>query len=150
MTGKTGFPITLHMHSVKSLLTYVLMVGGPVAGVLGVLHAGRDLRAPRAIGGEWRIAAGELAGTSFVVEQSGEYLSIDVPVEGGVRLRGKLRGDTLELDGPGAGSCPTSLRAVMDPSAKPRRMTGALTDKGCATRAIGATHAPRAAKGGAH
>lgn len=125
------------------------MVGGPIAGVLGVLHAGRDLRAPHAIGGEWRVAGGELAGTLFVVEQSGEYLSIDGPVEG-VRLRGKLRGDTLELDGPGAGSCPTTLRAVLDASAKPRRITGALAGEGCATRAIDATHAPRAAKGGGH
>jgi hypothetical protein len=134
---------------VKSLLTYFLMVGGPIAGVLGVLHAGRGLRAPHAIGGEWRITAGELAGTSFVVEQSGEYLSIEVPVES-VRLRGKLRGDTLELDGPGPQSCPTSLRAVLDASARPRRMSGALAGEGCATRALDATHAPRTAKGAAH
>ena len=124
------------------------MVFLPIAGVLGVLHAGRGLRAPHAIGGEWRLA-GELAGTSFVVNQSGEYLSIDLSTGGNVRLRGRLRGDTLELDGPGPESCPTSLRAVLDASTRPRRMTGALV-RGCAPRAIEATHAPRTAKGDGH
>lgn len=122
-----------------------MMVFLPIAGVLGVLHAGRGLRAPHAIGGEWRMT-GEPAGTSFLVQQSGEYLSIDLS---GVRLRGKLRGDTLELGAPGPQSCPASLRAVLDASARPRRMTGALAS-GCARRAIDATHAPQAAKGAGH
>ena len=120
------------------------MVCLPIAGVLGVLHAGRDLRAPHAIGGEWRIGAGPLAGSTFVVQQSGEHLSLVLPVKGGIQLRGKSRGDTLELSHGGemitsAGPCDpvqgTVMRAVLDLSAAPGRMKGAAT--------IGGEHCPQ-------
>ena len=130
------------------------MVCLPVAGVLGVLHAGRGLRAPHAIGGEWRIAAGPLAGSTFVVQQSGEHLSLVLPVEGGIQLRGKSRGDTLELRHRGLTVTPaepcssaggTTLRAVLDFTAAPGRMQGAATVGGehCPPIPFDAARAPR-------
>jgi len=127
------------------------MVCFPIAGVLGVLHAGRGLRAPQAIGGEWRIGAGPLAGSTFVVQQSGEHLSLVLPVKGGIQLRGKSRGDTLELSHSGSAithteSCEpvrgTTLRAVL---AAPGRMRGAATVGGehCPAIPFDAARAPR-------
>jgi len=119
------------------------MVLLPIAGVLGILHAGRGLRAPHAIGGEWRIGAGPLAGSAFVVQQSGEHLSLVLPVKGGIQLRGKSRGDTLELRNRGlpithTEYCDpvqgTTLRAVLDLTAAPGRMRG--------TAVIGGDHCP--------
>jgi hypothetical protein len=127
------------------------MVFLPVAGVLGVLHAGRGLRAPHAIGGEWRIGAGPLAGSTFIVQQSGEHLSLVLPVKGGIQLRGKSRGDTLELTRGGtmttaAEPCSPvqgmTLRAVLD---APGRMTGAATVGGehCPPIPFDASRAPK-------
>lgn len=135
------------------------MVCLPIGGVLGVLHAGRDLRAPHAIGGEWRIGAGPLAGSAFVVQQSGEHLSLVLPMNGGIRLRGKSRGDTLELSHRGAaGSAACSpargatLRAVLDRSTQPARMKGAATVGGehCPPISFVASPAPRPGRTGAH
>ena len=138
------------------------MVGVPTAGVLGVLQAGRGLRAPHAIGGEWRIGAGPLADSTLVVQQSGEHLSLVVPVNGGVRLTGKLRGNEVELTSPDtwhtpAGRCTpdrlTTLKARVDASASPRRLRGTLVTgaAGCPSWPIDATHVPRAApRAGGH
>ncbi|HEX8670613.1 MAG TPA: hypothetical protein VF710_01940 [Longimicrobium sp.] len=146
----------------KSLLTYVMMVFIPIAGVLGVLHAGRDLRAPHAIGGEWRIGAGPLAGSSFVVQQSGEHLSFVLPVKGGIQMRGRSRGDTLELRNGGlpitrTEMCDpvggTTLRAVLDLATVPGRMKGSATVGGehCPPIPFDAVRAPKPGrKGGGH
>jgi hypothetical protein len=139
---------------VKSLLTYVVLVGLPTAGVLGVLNAGRSLRAPYAVGGEWRITAGPLADSAFVVQQSGVHVAV---VLGGSRLGGRLRGDTLEVRGAGtgaAGACGpeggTTLTATVDASARPRRLLGTLARGGaeCAAVPIEAVHVPAPARSG--
>lgn len=141
----------------KSFLTYALMVGLPTAGVLGILHVGRGLRAPHAVGGEWRIDAGPLAGSALVVEQSGEHVSVILPLKPERRLRGKLRGESLELAHAGTrithmSACGaergTTLRASVDAS----RMTGAVTvgGAGCPSIPIEATRAPKPAARGGH
>lgn len=146
------FPRTA--QALKSFFTYLVLVGFPAAGLLGILHVGRGLHAPRAIGGEWRIASGPLAGSTFDVQQSGEYLSLVLPVDGGIELRGKSRGDTLELSHAGAAitsakACSpvqaTTLRAVLDLSAG-MRMKGAASVGGCPPVPFEAVHAPRTAR----
>ena len=149
------------VEALKSFFTYLVLVGFPAAGLLGILHVGRGLDAPRAIGGEWRIAAGPLAGSTFVVEQSGEHLSLMLPVDGGIQLRGKSRGDTLRLSHAGsaisgAEACSpvqgTTLRAVLDLSAGVR-MTGAaaIGGDGCPAIPFEAERAPTTApKGASH
>lgn len=149
------------VEALKSFFTYLVLVGFPAAGLLGILHVGRGLDAPRAIGGEWRIAAGPLAGSTFVVQQSGEHLSLVLPVDGGIQLRGKSRGDTLRLRHAGsaithAKACSpaqgTTLRAVLDLSAG-LRMKGAATvgGAGCPAIPFEAERAPETApKGASH
>ena len=143
----------------KSFFTYLFLVGVPAAGLLGILHVGRGLHAPPAIGGEWRIAAGPLAGSTFVVQQSGEHLSLVLPVDGGIQLRGKSRGDTIELSNAGslashAQPCGrvqgTALRAVLDLSAG-LRMHGAATVGDCPAVPFDAVRVTQPAKkGGGH
>ncbi len=141
----------------KSLFTYIVLVGVPGAGLLGILHAGRGLKAPHAIGGEWRVEGGALAGAALRVQQSGEHVVLEVPRRAGhVRLRGRLRGDTLEARGPG-GFLPGShactpvqdgtARLVVDRAA--RRMAGRVED-GCRALDVGAVYVavPRRGKGG--
>lgn len=141
----------------KSFFTYLVLVGFPAAGLLGILHVGRGLHAPRAIGGEWRIAARPLAGSTFVVQQSGEHLSLVLPVDGGILLRGKSRGDTLELKHSGsaitrAEACGrvqgTTFRAALDLSAR-MRMKGAATIGACPPIPFEAARAPKTAGTGA-
>lgn len=148
----------------KSFLTYAVLVGVPGAGLLGILNAGQSLRAPHAVGGEWRVEAGALAGTTLRVEQSGEHLSLVVPgaavrgERGEVRLparslRGRIRGDTVTVRGPG-GFLPGShactadgdgvVRLVVDRAA--RRFTGEADDR-CRTTPVVATQVPAAARG---
>ena len=148
-----------NVEALKSFFTYLVLVGFPAAGLLGILHVGRGLDAPSAIGGEWRIGAGPLAGRSFVVQQSGEHLSLVLPVDGGIELRGKSRGDTLRLSHAGSARAErcsaaqgTTLRAVLDLSAGVR-MKGAATvgGAGCPAIPFEAARAPRTApKGAAH
>jgi hypothetical protein len=147
------------VEALKSFFTYLVLVGLPAAGLLGILHVGRGLDAPSAIGGEWRIAAGPLAGSTFVVQQSGEHLSLVLPVDGGIELRGKSRGDTLRLSHPPSAIAPaeacsplrgTTLRAVLDFSAAVR-MKGAASVVGCPAIPFEAERAPAAApKGASH
>ena len=136
----------------KPFLTYALMVGLPTLGVLGVLHAGSGLRAPYAVGGEWKVTAGPLVDSAFVMQQSGEHVSL---VLHGSRLAGRLRRDTLELSSDGtlashASVCGpergTTLRALVDASVHPRRMRGALTSRGsgCPAVQVEAELVPRA------
>lgn len=41
----------------KSVLTYSLLAGLPLAGILGVLHLGRGLQAPTCVAGKWVLQA---------------------------------------------------------------------------------------------
>lgn len=100
----------------RHLLSYVLFVGVPLAGLVGVLRLGQGLDAPRAVHGAWtvqpmaasgRLCAGYLLSgdSSLVVTQSGRQLSASLGPEKDVTLRGRLTGDELTLEGvvqPGA------------------------------------------------
>ncbi len=55
----------------RTLLTYLLMVGVPRGGLVLILHYGAALQAPGAVGGRGQ---GAETGTEVVVEQSGQYL----------------------------------------------------------------------------
>ncbi|HYW07166.1 MAG TPA: hypothetical protein VE913_09435 [Longimicrobium sp.] len=122
--------------------TYVLMVALPAAGVLGILRAGSGLKAPHAVGGEWRI---DSAATTIVVEQSGEHLSIHLP-NGEVKAR--IRGDSVR----GAtAECAAPFQARIDRRVRPERMTGVHAGGvDCAPTAFTATRvvAPRGRAGG--
>jgi hypothetical protein len=130
----------------KVLGTYVLMVGLPAVGVLGILRAGSGLKAPHAIGGEWRIDA---AAKPIVVEQSGEHLSIHLP-DGG-EIKGRFRGDSLRGAAAPEAKCQVPFRARIDRSVRPQRMIGEFAGGAeCAPAEFVATRvvAPRGRAGG--
>lgn len=55
----------------RTLLTYTLLVGAPLLGLMAILHFGAALQAPPKLDGRWRIDETE---TLLVVEQSGRFL----------------------------------------------------------------------------
>jgi hypothetical protein len=143
----------------KSLLLYLLLVGLPVAGVLGILHAGRGLQAPPAIGGAWRTdASGQGPAAEIVLAQSGEH--VEVAVAGGPRLRGRVRGDSVVAyartePSPSLADCDPrralAFRARVDRSAAPHRMTGMVEfDERCLPVAFSAVRVPTRRRGGGH
>ena len=98
----------------RTLLLYVILVGLPVAGLLGILRVGRALTPPPAIGGEWTVRTALPAGLpescaallrpaarqpALALSQSGVYLSLTFRGERATTtLDGRLRGDSLFAD----------------------------------------------------
>jgi hypothetical protein len=133
-----------------------LLVGVPVAGLLVILRVGRALEAPPSIGGDWQVEARlpaalappcaalvrPSAQPALTVSQSGVYLSLTYRGGATAGMDGTLRGDSLFT-----GAAPLSriaprrvrcepgdaitLRARVDRSAGPARMTGVLSLPGC-------------------
>lgn len=144
--------MTMKGSATRSLLTYVFLVGLPLAGLLGVLRAGRAIQAPPPVDGTWRtIAAGadprgpaalvpvvarRVDPTQLEVHQSGTYLSLDI---GAIHLSGRLRGDSLvahtvapdaRVDGNPCGHTEMELHAALDRAADPDRLTAVLSEPG--------------------
>lgn len=137
----------MNAPATRSLITYVVLVGLPLAGLLGVLRAGQGLHAPPPVDGTWQtIAAGTGALTPLVprgadptrleVHQSGTYFSVDV---GPHHLSGRIRGDSLVAhsgataargtDGCGRAGA-MELHAALDMAAEPDRLTAVLSEPG--------------------
>jgi hypothetical protein len=131
----------------KPLLAYPTLVALPLAGLVGVLHAGSALKAPPAISGEWRVESPRAQ--TLTLSQSGIHVSLAFA---GSEYRGELRGDTIVAESRerrAAGAC-VFLRARVDTLAVPHRMTVAMEPAArpeCAGP-FTAVHAGRAAKRG--
>jgi len=143
----------------KLVALYLMLVGVPLAGLAAILHAGRALRAPAAIGGAWRVeslvlAAGDTL-ESIALTQSGEHVEVEL---GAASLRGRFVGDSLVAArrgsppvAPGtecAGAAVAGLRARVDSAATPMRLWGTLQPAapGCAPVPFAAVHAGREAR----
>ena len=127
MTDHTPDPQKMHL-----LLIYVLFVGLPLLGILGLLEAGRDLQAPRSVSGKWEVRSdlSPLARTpcaylvrnirqpALTVSQSGPVLSIAVNNESGTMLAGRIDQSVVSADIGSEQLC--SLRAEL---AKPKGTT---------------------------
>lgn len=98
----------------RHLLAYLLVVGGPLLGLLGVLRLGQDIRAPMAVHGAYVIRVAEadsvtpssclrylFSGTDSTLQitQSGAQLVATLGPEKNVALRGALIGDSITLAG---------------------------------------------------
>jgi hypothetical protein len=100
---------------VRHLLAYLLFVGLPLTGLLGVLRLGQGIRAPQAVHGSYAVTRLEspdpcqawlLGGdSSLTMTQSGQQVTATLSPTAAVVLRGTVSGSTLTLAGvvpPGA------------------------------------------------
>ncbi len=143
--------MAMNASATRSLFTYVFLVGLPLAGLVGVLHAGQGLQAPPPVDGTWQTVAaasgsGAAALTPLVppsanpaqleVHQSGTYLSMDI---GPLHLSGRLRGDSLVAHtqvpaasrrAAGCGHTEMELHASVNVAAEPDLLTLVLSEPG--------------------
>jgi len=88
----------------KSVLLYLLLVGLPLLGIVGVLHFGERLKPPAFVGGTWSIQVSReaadlgscgdlttrLAGATLTVSQSGSSLTLTLGNEPKIVLTGEI------------------------------------------------------------
>ncbi len=104
----------------RHVLSYLLFVGIPLTGLLGVLRVGQWIEAPRAVHGYWAVqpmaASGRVctrylltdADSTLLISQSGRQLTGSLGPGSEVGLRGSLTGNEISLEG------------VIQPEATPR------------------------------
>lgn len=141
----------------RSILTYLFLVGIPLAGLLGILEIGEGLVAPRPVAGTWVAVEGrsraawdsrcrtaadadeDEAGPSEVkIVQSGARAEVTWSSVRASEFRVTLRGDSLEgkLVLAASSGCPggvLTLRAVVGQVNARDRITGALRPEDCPT-----------------
>jgi hypothetical protein len=93
----------------KPVVLYIFLVGIPLAGVVGVLRVGENLRPPIFIGGRWGIqispeiagadSCGDMLirfnGATLTISQSGSSLLLTLDNEPKTMLAGEIRGLTV-------------------------------------------------------
>ncbi len=130
----------------KLFVSYALLVGIPLLGIVGVLGAGRNLTAPLSVAGSWDLqidssvtqpqsciaSLGFHDPTVLDISQSGRYLTLTLNNQSRVGLEGTLQGNAVAANSisPLRTSCDSvsgfSLTAEIDPKATPRIMSGIL------------------------
>ena len=136
------------------LIGYVLLVGLPLAGLLGILEVGRKLTAPISVEGQWKLdadpresgkrCAESLAANGLptvIISQSGKSLIATLKGSTKASGLGTINRITLSVGAVRPGSSlsgtpcddgqPFSFRATVDPRANPRSMSGVVFVKGC-------------------
>jgi hypothetical protein len=135
----------------RLFISYILLVGVPLLGLVGVLAAGRSLTAPLSVAGSWDLhidrsvtdAQPCIAGLGFTrptvleISQSGRYLSLTLGTQPKLKLQATLDGKALVADStlPVAEGCSgatgLSLKASIDPKATPPTISGILSFDAC-------------------
>jgi len=139
------------------VIAYILLVGLPLLGLVGILKSGRRLAAPFSVDGAWKIESGasrppaspcgnflsSVSNAPLSISQSGK--SLVVTLRGGTKTTtGTLDGKTVRAqfagtvrsgtDKSGAAECgdgSLTLAATLDPLAEPRTLSGTLSVEGC-------------------
>ena len=135
---------------------YLLLVILPILGLTGVLRSGRDLIAPSAIGGHWKMqanapslaplpCAGSMAtmrDMDFTISQSGRYFALRFANSVMPSASGLIEGTTIKVSIPlpakgvkevgCSGGHVFSLIATLDFKANPNSMAGLLSVNDCA------------------
>jgi|SRR5271154_2684277 len=149
------------------ILAYILLVGLPVVGLIGVLKSGRTLTAPISVDGLWRLQAdpvrlaalpcgktlAENPDTALAISQSGKNFTLSFSNGPKSDASGVLNGNTLKASlvpsiawsaeaGCGDGR-ELSLVATVDPKADPRSLVGLLSVNHCPACASVEFHAVR-------
>jgi hypothetical protein len=139
----------------RFFVSYVLLVGLPLLGLVGVLGAGRNLKAPVPVGGTWDFQADLNAANAqsclaslglgraiaLEISQSGRNLTLTLGTLPKVTLQATLDGTELSTDltSPASsrveGGCTDaaglSLKAEVGPKADPQVISGALSISSC-------------------
>jgi hypothetical protein len=139
------------------VIAYILLVGLPLLGLVGILKSGRGLTAPFSVDGSWKIESAvsrlpaspcgnflsSVSAAPLSILQSGK--SLVVTLSGGTKTTtGTLDGKTLKAqfvaadrsgaDQSGPAECgyrSLTLTAILDPLAEPRTLSGTLAVEGC-------------------
>jgi hypothetical protein len=141
----------------KSVLLYLVLVGLPVLGILGLLRVGQTLSAPISLAGTWtaQLSLPDLDSSTggpgrhpsqpmvLTITQSGSHVVLMFDDDQRTTLVGKIQGATIDAatlahhGGTAAiyasdfGSIPRSFRASIDRQAEPHRLVGVLVmDRG--------------------
>jgi len=137
------------------ILSYILLVGLPIAGLVGVLKSGRKLTAPVSVDGLWHLqvdsdrlaalpcgkALAESPDTALAISQSGKNFTLTLPNGPKSTASGALDGTALQAsiapsaDWSAQSGCGNgrelSLIATVDTKADPRTLTGRLSINNC-------------------
>jgi hypothetical protein len=155
-----------YLLRVRHLVAYLLFVGVPFTGLMGVLRLGQGLRAPQAVHGIYAVSLGESAATcpavllsgdsSLTLAQSGRQITATLGRAGAVTLRGTVSDSVLSLTGvvprgaaPSSAGCPAGdtlrLTGLARRTQGPGRIDGTLRFTRCADcppAAFGAVRLP--------
>jgi hypothetical protein len=118
---------------VKSIITYLFLVGIPLAGLLWMLDYGEQKIAPPTIAGAW-VIDGALTGCLAVepkqlaFEQSGRFIQVAL---GEARGEARLDGDSLRASVVEPGGACTSIEIEGSFDAATERFVGQATGIGC-------------------
>jgi len=123
-------------------------VGVPLAGLLGILEAGRSIAAPMSVGGDWVLEVDPAACPSGIARLRQPALNI---VQSGADALVTLNdGRAAQMPATIAGAVLTSTALRADIAGKPsqRILTGTLQLDGCAPLAFRATRQEPVRKSG--
>jgi hypothetical protein len=136
-------------------ISYLLLVGMPLLGLIGALEVGRGLIPPVSVGGAWDLQADfSVAGApscdawldfrrpvALEISQSGGYLTLTLRGQRQVSLQGTLDRMSLVTDSSSpvgsrvenrcSDQAGLSVRAEVNPKANPRTISGILSMDGC-------------------
>jgi hypothetical protein len=137
------------------IVAYVLLVGLPIVGLLGVLKSGRSLTAPLSVDGVWRLqvdpvrlaalpcgkALASAPETALAISQSGRNFTLNLTNGPKSTASGLIDGTTLKAsvvplpawsDEIGCGNGrELSLVATVNPKADPRSLAGTVSVNNC-------------------
>jgi hypothetical protein len=152
-------------RNTKFVLAYLLLVILPAAGLAGVLRSGRNLTAPHAVGGLWKmqVSPDSLAAmpcgksletaqdAGFTISQSGKNFTLNFPGSAISKASGTIEGTTVRANlfptEAANESCRAglilSLTATLDSKANQHSMAGKLTVNECPVCAPVEFHALR-------
>jgi hypothetical protein len=149
----------------KRVFNYLMLVGIPLLGVMGVLRVGQSLPAMLCMHGPWTVETSQQATSpscteqrrqveplAFSISQSGPRLSISLDNERKDVLQGRIDDTDVIATVPHfsgtsfltneTGTNIVELRATLDRQATPARLWGVLSFSKCPELKFVATHQP--------
>jgi hypothetical protein len=141
------------MHSNRNFfIAYILLVGLPILGLVGILKSGRAMAAPISVDGTWSLQADAVGLTSLpcgksliasdlAISQSGGSFTLSLGSGTKATASGVLAGNVLKASlspsSPDDADCGRGrelvLLATVDPKAIPKSLTGTISVTDCPT-----------------